>query len=545
MLSGRLGTRFGGVHWGGLLELDTVVGIAVGVRQGAAAEADADEKGTGPDVEVLHDGEMWIRERHRQPYGRRSGGVAFFSIFLGSLRFSFSRLHELARSVRPPRFHPLRLFAAAFGLAVLWSWAGCSAPQRLGSNAQKPYLWESLSLHPRLAWHRHLADSASVFVQVPAHEPLHLREDANAPFSYSLELELLLDPLEWPDNETGETPKPILYRYGWQGQPQGVDQLTAKFTFPLPIGRYRIVHTVRDVHRGADVTGVALMDGWSEDAPVRCLPFDATTGQPAWENALPNGRRLGLLVPPDRSALLWTHEHLPPVDSFPSAPFLDRNTPALAFSGEGVREVPVSVNALVDVALPEGQWAGWSCLTWTGEPGIHRWSDSRGNRQNLIPVRRPHFPVMRDLNEMIRATRYIAQRQEYLIMKEARDPKKALDDFWLAFADNAEDGRRLISTYYGRVRDANVHFSGLKEGWCTDRGMVHILFGHADRVRRDAIGETWIYGEEGDVNALIFRFTRQRRGDDFNDFELERYPGFRSPWEAMVASWRRGKVRKR
>jgi len=152
---------------------------------------------------------------------------------------------------------------------------------------------------------------------------------------------------------------------------------------------------------------------------------------------------------------------------------------------------------------------------------------------------------MRDLDEMIRATRYIAKRDEYQTMRKARDPKRALDEFWLQFGEDPEEARQLIATYYGRVREANVHFSGLKEGWCTDRGMVHIIFGHADRVRRDRIGETWIYGDEGDVNALVFRFSRRERGDDFNAFELERYPGFRSPWEAMVGSWRRGKVRKR
>ena len=42
----------------------------------------------------------------------------------------------------------------------------------------------------------------------------------------------------------------------------------------------------------------------------------------------------------------------------------------------------------------------------------------------------PHFPVMRDLDEMTRATRYIAKRDEYQTMRKARDPKRALDEFW-------------------------------------------------------------------------------------------------------------------
>lgn len=152
---------------------------------------------------------------------------------------------------------------------------------------------------------------------------------------------------------------------------------------------------------------------------------------------------------------------------------------------------------------------------------------------------------MRDVEEMIRATRYIATRDEYRTMREARDLKKALDTFWMQFSGSAEEARNLIRTYYGRVHEANVHFSGLREGWRTDRGMVMVVFGHPDRTRRDRYGETWIYGEEGDINALIFRFSRRPAGDDFNVLELERYPGFRSPWEAMVSSWRRGKIRRR
>jgi GWxTD domain-containing protein len=152
---------------------------------------------------------------------------------------------------------------------------------------------------------------------------------------------------------------------------------------------------------------------------------------------------------------------------------------------------------------------------------------------------------MRDVPEMIRATRYIATRDEYRTMREARNPKAALDNFWLQFVGRPEQARELIRTYYGRIHDANVFFSGLKEGWSTDRGMVYVVFGHPDRTRRDRFGETWIYGEEGDVNALIFRFSNRASGDDFNTYELERYPGFRSPWEAMVSSWRRGKIRRR
>lgn len=443
-----------------------------------------------------------------------------------------------------------RKFLSPFWLGTvclaLLAASGCSSPERLGSNAQKPYLWESLPHHPQLAWHRHTSDSAALYVRIPASEPLHLRGGAGTPFRFSLDVELLVEPLEWPDSEGSSPPATLLHRFRWKDRANPEKrELVERFVFPLPVGRYRIVHTVRDGNRGSDVTGVTLMDAWSADAPVRCLAVNLDTGEPAWEHALPAGARAAWLLPPDRMAVRLEHAHLHPVDSFPSAPFLDRKRSALTFPDSTQLQRARLTSAEDLRQLPSGTWSGWGLVEWDAQPGTHRWVPDRQPRPWLMAVRRPHFPVMRDVDEMIRATRFIATRQEYTAMREARDPKRALDEFWLGLADGPQSARRLIATYYGRIRDANVHFSGMKEGWCTDRGMVYTVFGHADRVRRDRAGETWIYGEEGDVNSLVFRFTAVDRGDDFNAYELERYPGFRSPWEAMVSSWRRGKVRKR
>ena len=116
-------------------------------------------------------------------------------------------------------------------------------------------------------------------------------------------------------------------------------------------------------------------------------------------------------------------------------------------------------------------------VTWPGEPGASTAGGQpiRCNRQHLIPVRRPPFPVMRDLNEMIRATRYIAQRQEYLAMREARDPKKAQRLLvGLHPTMPRMDRRKLISTPCRSCSRRQRPFQRPKEGWCTDRGMVHI-----------------------------------------------------------------------
>ncbi len=424
--------------------------------------------------------------------------------------------------------------------------SGCQSTSTLGTDAQRPYQWEELPHHPTYAWHRHRADSASVFVRLPAHEPLHLRESRDLPFRYALELTILVEATDWPDGDTLNVDDRFKqYDFRWEGtaDPDAAD-LKSRFAFPLPPGRYRIDHTLKDLYRGAQVSGALLMDGLSPDAPVRALSFNAATGDPAWGLQLTADVRAGLLIPPDLKVLNWAHALLPPVDTFPSAPFLDRNPVVMEFPDYTEFATPDAATDM-GVPLPPGNWDGWGLLSWDASPGVHRWSVEGSEREVILPARRAHFPIMRDVEEMIRATRYIATRSEYRTMRDARDVKKALDEFWLQFSGSAEDARKLIKTYYSRVHEANVHFSGLREGWRTDRGMVLVVFGHPDRTRRDPYGETWIYGEEGDINALIFRFSRRSSGDDFNVYELERYPGFRSPWEAMVSSWRRGKIRRR
>ena len=62
--------------------------------------------------------------------------------------------------------------------------------------------------------------------------------------------------------------------------------------------------------------------------------------------------------------------------------------------------------------------------------------------------------------------------------------------------------------YYERVRYANNEFAHFIEGWKTDRGMIHILFGPPNQILFNDFGsntrssQTWIYYS----NAITFEF---------------------------------------
>ena len=180
--------------------------------------------------------------------------------------------------------------------------------------------------------------------------------------------------------------------------------------------------------------------------------------------------------------------------------------------------------------------------TWTVQPGCHFFYNSATNKTFIIHGRRSEFPKCINVEDLLECTRYIATRDEYNRLLNSVHPKLALDQFWLDCAGTPDKARNLIRIYYDRVEEANTFFSGLQEGWRTDRGMVHIVMGIPDRVRRDGWREVWLYGEEGNPNSITFVFNRRSQDLDGNIFILERNHMYRTSWDRMVTSWRNGRI---
>jgi hypothetical protein len=72
--------------------------------------------------------------------------------------------------------------------------------------------------------------------------------------------------------------------------------------------------------------------------------------------------------------------------------------------------------------------------------------------------------------------------------------------------------------------------------------MVHIVFGVPTRIRTSPGAEWWIYGEEGNVNTVIFRFNHASTPFDDTVWVLDRSVQFRTAWDRMVTAWRTGRI---
>ena len=152
------------------------------------------------------------------------------------------------------------------------------------------------------------------------------------------------------------------------------------------------------------------------------------------------------------------------------------------------------------------------------------------------------FPGQSTAPEVIEPLRYLTTNAERQALLKAPEPKRAIDRFWLdaAGGDQAR-GRDLIRRYYSHVTAANELFTGHKAGWLTDRGLLYVVLGPPQSVRRLPSGEErWHYdqaGRQGEAVAFTFRPRPSTLAPD--NYELVRRPEYELLWYAAVEQWRR------
>jgi len=153
-----------------------------------------------------------------------------------------------------------------------------------------------------------------------------------------------------------------------------------------------------------------------------------------------------------------------------------------------------------------------------------------------------HFPKVVTPEQMFESVRYLTTEWEYREMKQAKDIKNQLETFWVNCGGNKDKAKELISIYYGRVEESNRFFTSYVEGWKTDRGLIHIVYGKPNIIYRNPTSETWIYGEDKNMMSLSFTFIKVINPFTDNDFRLSRDENYKSSWYRSIESWRNGRI---
>ena len=167
-----------------------------------------------------------------------------------------------------------------------------------------------------------------------------------------------------------------------------------------------------------------------------------------------------------------------------------------------------------------------------------------GEPTRTVPllVTRSDFPGQSTADELIENLLYLTTAAERQQLRQAANPKRAVDQFWLTAAGgNQARARDLIRRYYGLVTAANELFTGHKPGWLTDRGLVYVVLGAPATVRRLPTGEErWQYTElDRSGRELSFTFRPRPSTLAPDNYELVRRPEYESLWYAAVERWRK------
>ncbi len=408
---------------------------------------------------------------------------------------------------------PALIGAAGLIIAML---TGCGASgTSLGKSNQRPYDFEAHILHPRCAVLPAGIDSVDVYLEWSREEALFLRDSPQSPFTANLQLKAGTFDIAWSDTLVDFAPP-------WDRKQWRVS--LAAFASEWNQSTNLIPMQLDDLHRNASAT-------WQIPLPqpgIPRTPFQSD-GWPVHDGFAAAGDTLYFESAPGSR---WQHASIAVPEVMPAPPFSQ------------VKDKSDTLQPAIrsDWNTDETGWSGYIVQPGVNVVGQPTASGTLRVAHRIVGTSEDH-PLVRDLQLMIQSSRYITSRKEYERMVSASDPKAALDAFWLSCGNEKEASAALIATYYGRVEEANRYFSGVHPGWRTDRGMVHIVFGIPNKVRRGSDSEWWIYGEEGSANALVFRFLHVEHPWDNAFYVLSRSIQFRSPWDRMVTNWRNGRIK--
>jgi len=408
---------------------------------------------------------------------------------------------------------------ATFALAIVFT-TSCSTYSPVSQSSYRYlYDYDSSPLHPGYVVY-HLDDTLTqIFFRVHTSELLYTRTAADQPFRAQLKLSWTKD---------GSFADSLLFEDTRSSD--GERWLSGNFNLNVPSGQaMQLEVSMLDVKRLSEQSIILTVDKKDNYVSQNFLLKDASTGAILFNNFSAEGRELQIISDRNMSGDIKVL-HDPTQTKLPPPPF-----------SSVIPELPrVEEMTLFPMRIDSANNGHPIFNTLKGRYVICIGNDRRNGK--TITVADKFYPEVASVNQLIYPLRYVTSKVEYESIESHSDPKKLIDNFWIECSGSKERARELIRVYYNRVKEANYYFSSYTEGWRTDRGMVHLIFGHPNSIRRTDDSETWIYGEEGNISSVSFVFRRVNYGFSGNVYTLVRDPMFRSHWERMVTTWRNGRV---
>jgi GWxTD domain-containing protein len=383
------------------------------------------------------------------------------------------------------------------------------------------YDMESRDLHPEYIVYHHANDSSTIHFRIYSNELLFTRLAANTPFVLNIAVKATVSDLNGIAKDTVSL---VLHevakdRQGW---------LLGSMVIPMKEGQWNLLMEFTDASRNLTQPSFISCDKSSAYTAQNYLLTKFESGEPVFGGFVTPGQMVEVLskrnVLSAQPLLLKISDEL----KLPPPPFSPNMPEQPGFTGAQ----PVEAKTKEPGSYVFEVVSGLYFLT----------HDNSKRSGHTIKTSNTHFPRVKEVSSLEWPIRFITTKTEHEEIVKNNHPKLLIDRFWMECGGSKEHARELIRIYYRRVEEANYYFSTYTEGWKTDRGMIHLLFGNPNQVIRSSQGEVWNYGE--DSNAALLSFTFKKVDSPFtnNLYLLEREPGYKPYWERMVQTWRSGKI---
>jgi GWxTD domain-containing protein len=389
------------------------------------------------------------------------------------------------------------------------------------SRSAQPYNYEVKPLHPQVRVFHDSEDSSTIYFSLNTAELLYARVDPNKPFLSNAIVHArvfhgrsLIDSASFHIVDTNSSKYAKL--------------LNGELRLAIPDtleGKIELLFSDQ-LKRTRAQENIAI-DKSDLNHHHNYLALTIPNNQVVYGSSVPPGSRVRIIYgrSSDESFYIKRFNSL---DKLPPPPFSYYNP-------EPIANLQFSSNKL---AMADG-----NNITILPESGYYHISRGEFNTTGIgFHVRYDDFPELTKLEHLLLPLRYITSRKEFDAISLSNEAKLELDDFWLECGGSADKAKELIEKYYGRVEEANRYFSSYLEGWKSDRGLIHIVYGNPTKVVQKEGYETWIYGEENNLNTLSFSFKEEQNYLSPNHYVLIRDPIYKNSWSRAVDSWRNGRI---
>lgn len=149
----------------------------------------------------------------------------------------------------------------------------------------------------------------------------------------------------------------------------------------------------------------------------------------------------------------------------------------------------------------------------------------------------PPYPRYNKVASLAGPLIYLTTADEQSALAVAGQDKVKFDKVVLDMTRDKERAKSLMRSYFQKVEQSNRLFTGHKEGWKTDQGMIYLIFGAPTEVSRTTANEIWYY------KATQMKFVFYRRGSVYDPWSyiLQRSDSYTQEWYSTIDLWRKGR----